>query len=206
MNMFTTFSSSQKVLLSICWSKLTLDITLGLVTRIIYQLECQGEAWGEVKESFPILSISYPFTLCHSQFILLIFIQRAMKNAASDLPLHILEPLLALTVPRKINPGPKHRKQQKFYCANRSSTIYLLPDARVFFNPYILSKEKNWPGIWVSLCLICEDFQSSAFLGLHGHIWHLQVGILCAAFSSNKLLWTLSFDTPSLIENWRDYF
>ena len=89
--------------------------------------------------------------------------------------------------PEKINPGPKHKKQQKFYCANRSSTIYLLPDARVFLNSYILSKEKKLTWHLGFSLLNSWRLSSSAFLGFHGHIWQSPGNTLCC-FSSNKLL------------------
>ena len=143
---------------------------------------------GWWRRAFPLLSISYPFSLWHSQFILLWSLHKGPWKCSFKLSYSTFwNHYWPWQYPEKINPGPKHRKQQKFYCAN-ISTIYLLPDARVFFNPYILSREKkNWPGIWVSLCLTCEDFQVLPSWGFTAIYDNLQGNTLCC-FSSNKLL------------------
>ena len=54
------------------WSKLTPDITLGLCDK--NHLPVRVPRWGLRgwwRKAFPLLFISYPFTLGHSQFILL---------------------------------------------------------------------------------------------------------------------------------------
>ena len=69
------------------WSKLTLDITLGLCDK--NHLLVRVPRWGLRgwwRKAFPLLFISYPFTPGHSQFILLWSYIKGHENAASNSP------------------------------------------------------------------------------------------------------------------------
>lgn len=182
------------------WSKLTLDITLGLCDK--NHLLIRVPRWGLRgwwRRAFPILSISYPFTLCHSQFILLWSYIKGHENAASDSPTPHSGTTTGLdSTQKKLIQAPNTGNNKNFIVLTDHLLFIYFLMLEYFFNPYILSKEKkNWPGIWVSLCLTCEDFQVLPSWGFTAIYDNLQGNTLCC-FSSNKLLWLWAL-TPSLI-------